>query len=774
MASANPITNFIDKVKLDFGQAPVGEPTERPDWYPTYQALMDRGMDSDTAAAYTANFGAESGYSPYAFNEKGGGRGAVGISQMRGLRLEELERMAAERGVDRWNEDVQYDHIYTEYARNDRNVGFIQNALKGVTDPVERARLVRDLNLRPGVDPIGHATTARDAEEIATYLGNQDADDAYRAQDKVSRNRPLLSFAQDANDKADMITKFTMGIDGESRGLSMGTDVPIAETGRAGPSAGSASGPPPGSQPEVERGGGGFNDLVDQFSSTLFPNADDPREKLGEMLGGLGIGLSQMSHGQPVNLQDYFSGIAAQKQSIIDSSRKAAMDKIDADIRRTHASAASSNAETAAGTLSLNRQKAEAEGLGGDIPTFTEEQLKGLVDGNPQLAPFIEMMSHANPDVRKEGVRGLREGILAGINAKPGTSKAYGKLMEALTENRPIGEIADIVAEGGIKPSDVSAAYRDMGRSPSSFATDLDRYRHADQEERDLMQRVWLAQSGKDETPKQAYNREKKDIYVEEFGDNAVNAATIWSNLDDMERTTYAMIEAGTETGPFNEAYVHIANGIRQIFGPAASGFLTNYMGDPNLFNKMDQSEKSLALLIAQPLMQGGGSISDGERKSMLQTLANGGTTHEVRLEIIQKLKAEAVISQLTSSEYGKRMAGREDSEATDVRTVLRQEAAKAMHEISKTSQAFVGVTNHGNKKLPGFSYYGTMSVKQQTKLIAPRLTQAQFDAYQEAIPMTKSGMRMWAKLGEGGKVTYMATDRDGNSQEIKFREDAE
>ena len=49
--------------------------------------------------------------------------------------------------------------------------------------------------------------------------------------------------------------------------------------------------------------------LLDRIANFLAPNAENPRNKVGDILGALGVGFGQMSHGQPVNLQPYFAGL---------------------------------------------------------------------------------------------------------------------------------------------------------------------------------------------------------------------------------------------------------------------------------------------------------------------------------------------------------------------------------------------------------------------------------------------------------------------------------
>lgn len=83
-----------------------------------YQALVNAGYPTPAAAGVVGNAMAESypDIRPSAFNPAGGGQGALGIFQWRGSRQSDLKALAAKRGVDVKNLDVQISQLLNELS----------------------------------------------------------------------------------------------------------------------------------------------------------------------------------------------------------------------------------------------------------------------------------------------------------------------------------------------------------------------------------------------------------------------------------------------------------------------------------------------------------------------------------------------------------------------------------------------------------------------------------------------------------------------------------
>lgn len=113
--------------------------------------LVARGVPLPVAQGMVANMIAESGLNP-GINEIAplveGSRGGYGLNQWTGPRRRAFESYAAERGAPLDDLNTQLDFTMWELQNTERNAW---NALQGVNDPVEAARIYSEKFLRPGI-----------------------------------------------------------------------------------------------------------------------------------------------------------------------------------------------------------------------------------------------------------------------------------------------------------------------------------------------------------------------------------------------------------------------------------------------------------------------------------------------------------------------------------------------------------------------------------------------------------------------------------------------
>lgn len=113
--------------------------------------LLQRGVSLPVAQGIAANMRAESNLNP-GINEANpvvpGSRGGYGLNQWTGPRRVAYERFAAERGVPLNDLQTQLDFTMYELQGPERQA---YDALQGVNDPVQAARIYSEKFLRPGV-----------------------------------------------------------------------------------------------------------------------------------------------------------------------------------------------------------------------------------------------------------------------------------------------------------------------------------------------------------------------------------------------------------------------------------------------------------------------------------------------------------------------------------------------------------------------------------------------------------------------------------------------
>jgi hypothetical protein len=115
------------------------------------EGLMSRGLSLPVARGITANMIAESGLNP-GINEIAplvpGSRGGFGLNQWTGPRRRQLEEYAEQQGRPIDDLDLQLDFTIWELGNTERAA---MDALSGVNDPVEAARIYSERFLRPGI-----------------------------------------------------------------------------------------------------------------------------------------------------------------------------------------------------------------------------------------------------------------------------------------------------------------------------------------------------------------------------------------------------------------------------------------------------------------------------------------------------------------------------------------------------------------------------------------------------------------------------------------------
>ena len=113
--------------------------------------LVQRGIPLPVAQGIVANMIAESRLDP-GINEIAplveGSRGGYGLNQWTGPRRRQYEAFAADRGVQPNDLNAQLDFTLWELQNTEKGAW---NALQGVNDPIEAARIYSEKFLRPGI-----------------------------------------------------------------------------------------------------------------------------------------------------------------------------------------------------------------------------------------------------------------------------------------------------------------------------------------------------------------------------------------------------------------------------------------------------------------------------------------------------------------------------------------------------------------------------------------------------------------------------------------------
>lgn len=504
-----------------------------------------------------------------------------------------------------------------------------------------------------------------------------------------------------------------------------------------------------------------------KIAETLYPNREDPKQAFKELIGGVGVGLGQMSAGQAVDLQPYFNNIAARRQASIDSYMDQQQNEFDNKISAMNAQVSMQNAETAYERLQFDMGKTAGGPAG--VP-FSPETLTRYA-GNPVAEPLIELMASADANDRKIGVQGFKEFLLSDAQQGSENPQAMADLYEAFASGDQ-QRIADTmrVHGGDLNGEDIKriADITDptsLQKNAIAIAGDPNVPPEVRRAMIDLAKATGGVVDG--ETPRQKADREFAYQTISELDDDVVQNAGLNAELIELEMLTNDMIDKNIESTVF-DAWASTANSaLRAVVGEGWASELGGLIGfDAETISSLERlqgAEATLALLIAQPMMEGGGSISDGERAAMLRTVARGGTTAGTRLQMIQKMKSLNTIDAIIAQKYGEGLT--EDfSNSRVLRGQLRMDGAAILPEIRRANQEFIAAQNMA--RLPEFAPYQTMDRKVRFVKLSPKMTQAQFDTFKEAIPANANGLRAWQRVNADNTISYMLNDREINFDE--------
>lgn len=169
--------------------------------------LVARGIPLPVAQGMVANMIAESGLNPD-INEIAplvpGSRGGYGLNQWTGPRRRQFEAFAAERGVPTSDLNTQLDFTLWELQNTERNAW---NALQGVDDPIQAARIYSEKFLRPGIPHMDRRLS--EAARIAGMPFNPQAGNALSVA-QAPQQQPMQNMLRPPELQTAEITPFQM------------------------------------------------------------------------------------------------------------------------------------------------------------------------------------------------------------------------------------------------------------------------------------------------------------------------------------------------------------------------------------------------------------------------------------------------------------------------------------------------------------------------------------------------------------------------------------
>lgn len=514
--------------------------------------------------------------------------------------------------------------------------------------------------------------------------------------------------------------------------------------------------------------------LMDKIGGFLFPNKDDPAEAFKTMMGGLGVGLGQMSHGRPVDLQPYFTNIATQKQAAADSARKALEHSQDMAIKAMNAETSRMQANTAAQNANLAQQEfglKMGEFNVANAAPFSEAQMAEYME-DPELAPYVAGLNSPDAKIRQEAFQGMRGVFDKRADELMESEPDLGTLIDAVGRNADPSEIAEIVSKEGLSADDMSKVYTSLGKSPTTLMKNVDAYQKALEENPEaarVMQEYQRNQLGMDETQKERHDREYYELRQEELTNQEVFNDKIDIQLNALEDATIGLLEDGTAgEGPFRGAVELAGSAVRQWFGAEdAAEFETITGFNLNDLYARDRAAATLAMLITKPMIEGQGSVTDNERRELAKMVANPDMSPEARLIAIEQMRVLNNIDSAFARDYESGVSENFSGARSDWHSKRRESGNLGVDMSAKVGN--LAILKHASKSElydKGAQALGD-NLKQIFNNIAPTMTQDQFDRYGSAIPAL-DGNQFWIKRGKDGEEVFMNGRNEVNMSEFR------
>jgi hypothetical protein len=327
-----------------------------------YNIALEEGFQPAAAAGLVSTLGKESSYNINALNPGDGsdGSNSIGLAQWNGSRAQNLRNMFGDAPDMR----QQVKFIRHEMENDVGNAGISYDEFNKISDPVEAGMMMNAKYERPARnaqgDLLGNDHIRQHAGRVYNAYANPE--NPY-VPTRVAADTPLLSYADDAYTRAEQATEALVGVSAKqdetmrialmglvpgkyNQALAMlnkGEAAPPDPTPQQQPQMPARQGiaPPAASSkglamsspadatanagtpilPEGEGMPKPKRGLLDQ----IFPQSGEEekdgkkwygRDSFRDMMAGLGVGLSQMSHGEPVNIVDTMGKLRAGRANL--------------------------------------------------------------------------------------------------------------------------------------------------------------------------------------------------------------------------------------------------------------------------------------------------------------------------------------------------------------------------------------------------------------------------------------------------------------------------
>lgn len=401
----------------------------------------------------------------------------------------------------------------------------------------------------------------------------------------------------------------------------------------------------------------------DRLAGTLFPNKQDPRELLGDILGGIGVGLGQMSTGRTVDLQPFFASAAQQRQAVIDAQNAAAQQEIENAFKQEGLRIQKLNADVGAARL--------AKEIAGDNLAVDYGALGEQFKDNPYMQSLLTLASQGDDDARKQVATRLAEeagkeavdpslfGAALSTLANPNASAEDKIAAMSAVPPADLNRLLDAAEAVESPESKLAKEVKDTARAlneldPANYPTVESAIPTALEAARGGVN-LTIEDSSAEAAEKTAAIEAQKAVADRKREANAKVAQgnAMQPLINDSIVSTIDIENAGLDTTQYTGFLKDVYDGFKALGADGVTNYLVSELGYPaNSISQLSEDGTRFMYMMAQSLNMTGAGFTSAEADQIRSITPNDANSYLGRTRVLGRMQASNAVDKMAAYEY--------------------------------------------------------------------------------------------------------------------------